>query len=233
MKHASMLVLSLALLLASGGSIIAQSTATQRGVWQCDQIAYQLAVFDSVFQNGTCGYPGYYGIGWNCSVDGGVLGRSGDTLKLKLRYAQSVSRYAEGQGFVAINDQYGWALNVGPDLHVWYYERGNGPYIYRKIAEIPRVLPLRIDTVALMAWHDTMFVSVHDTIFSTVTVRDTVGTALMGVMDPSKTYEFYSGSLKDSTLQHRIKHEGFVPLYLGTRSASTGAITVRGFKVKP
>lgn len=164
-------------------------SSSQAQVYRCDAIAYQLVLWDSTFQNGTCGYPGYFANGFNCHLEKGSLTR-GDTIYLHLEYVD---------GYIAVNRNYGKAVRSGEDtLFVWNYENEAG-WIYRRLGDTPPN-------------------------------RDYLGPALF---NPSKQYVFYSGSLVEASIIRMILYEGFVPTYIGTKSATTGKITIRGFKVVP
>jgi hypothetical protein len=157
-------------------------------VYRCDAIAYQLVLWDSTFQNGTCGYPGYFANGFNCHLEKGSLTR-GDTIYMHLEYVD---------GYIAVNRDYGKAVRSGDSLLVWHYESPL-PWTYKYMGDVPPN-------------------------------RDYLGPALF---NPAKRYAFYSGSLVEASIIRMILYEGFVPTYVGTKSATTGKITIRGFKVIP
>lgn len=102
-----------------------------KGVYRNDNIAYQLTIRYSTFENGTCGYPGYDS-SWfqSCHSERGtyyVIDSVVDTLR---------GAMLTMDGMPAVQPNYCWITKSGDSLYAYFYDKTNGPYIYHKIGSI-------------------------------------------------------------------------------------------------
>jgi len=112
-------------------------------------------------------------------------------------------------GIVAVNSRYAAGRRWGTDsLTLYFYDPSNGPFRYRWMGDTPTPTP-----------KDTVYIYNHY--------------PLAGWFVPGRNYGFYSGSVTDSTLWAWVKTGELVVGYLGTKSSTTGKITVRGWRLKP